>query len=125
MEPLLIVVAFVLGLGARLVGLPPLVGFLAAGFALKAIGFEASDDLQRIGDLGVTVLLFSIGLKLRVSSLLRPEIWAGAPLHMLATVLLLAPLFAVLRFDLRPSLSNSTSRSCLGESTLHSPPASS
>ena len=48
MEPLLIVVAFVLGLGARLVGLPPLVGFLAAGFALKAIGFEASDDLQRI-----------------------------------------------------------------------------
>jgi predicted Kef-type K+ transport protein len=99
-EPLLIVVAFVLGLGARLVGLPPLVGFLAAGFALKAIGFEASDDLQRIGDLGVTVLLFSIGLKLSVSSLLRPEIWAGASLHMLATVLLLAPLFAILGFGL-------------------------
>jgi predicted Kef-type K+ transport protein len=99
-EPLLIVVAFVLGMAARWVGLPPLVGFLAAGFALKASGFEASDDLQRIGDLGVTVLLFSIGLKLRVGSLLRREVWAGATLHMLATVLALAPLFAVFAFGL-------------------------
>ena len=33
--------AFVLGLGARALGMPPLVGFLAAGFALDAAGLAA------------------------------------------------------------------------------------
>ena len=33
MDPLILVVAFALGLAARSAGLPPLVGFLAAGFA--------------------------------------------------------------------------------------------
>jgi predicted Kef-type K+ transport protein len=99
-EPLLIVIAFALGMAARLIGLPPLVGFLVAGFALKAAGFEASDDLNRIGDLGVTVLLFSIGLKLRVGSLLRPEIWAGASLQMLIVTLGFGALFWMLGFGL-------------------------
>lgn len=30
--------AFVLGFGSRLIGLPPLVGFLVAGFALNYLG---------------------------------------------------------------------------------------
>jgi predicted Kef-type K+ transport protein len=41
-----------------------------------------------IGNLGVTLLLFTIGLKLDVRSLLRPVIWAGTTLHMLIVVAL-------------------------------------
>ena len=82
MEPAFLAVAFVLGLAARQVALPPLVGFLAAGFALKGFGFESGPLLHGLADLGVILLLFSIGLKLKVETLLRPEIWAGASLHM-------------------------------------------
>ncbi|MDX2481773.1 MAG: cation:proton antiporter [Desulfuromusa sp.] len=86
MDPVFISVAFVLGFLARQVGLPPLVGFLAAGFALNGLGFEAGETLQTFADLGVTLLLFSIGLKLNLKSLARPEVWAGASLHMAITV---------------------------------------
>lgn len=86
MDPLLISVAFVLGFLVRQVGLPPLVGFLAAGFVLNFLGFEGGETLETIADLGVTLLLFSIGLKLDLKSLAKPEVWAGASLHMAATV---------------------------------------
>jgi hypothetical protein len=31
-----------------------------------------------IANAGVTLLLFTIGLKLKIKSLIRPEVWAGA-----------------------------------------------
>jgi predicted Kef-type K+ transport protein len=86
MDPLLISVAFILGFLVRQVGLPPLVGFLAAGFVLNALDFEGGETLQLVADLGVTLLLFSIGLKLDLKSLVRPEVWGGASLHMAITV---------------------------------------
>ncbi len=86
MDPLLISVAFILGYLVRQVGLPPLVGFLAAGFVLNSLGFEGGETLQTFSDLGVTLLLFSIGLKLDLKSLAKPEVWAGASLHMAITV---------------------------------------
>lgn len=88
MDPIWIAVAFVLGLSARFVGLPPLVGFLIAGFVLNYIGFDGGDTLQQIADLGVTLLLFSIGLKLKLKTLLQPEIWAGTAIHTSVIVLL-------------------------------------
>ena len=48
--------AFVLGFGARSVGLPPLVGFLATGFFLNALGMASGDVLQKLADLGITLL---------------------------------------------------------------------
>ena len=86
MDPLLITVAFLLGFLVRQIGLPPLVGFLAAGFVLNGLGFEGGETLQTFADLGVTLLLFSIGLKLDLKSLTKPEVWAGASLHMATTV---------------------------------------
>ena len=88
MDPLWIVIAFALGFVVKQVGLPPLVGFLAAGFVLNAFGVEGGETLDQIADFGVLLLLFSIGLKLRIKSLFRPEIWAGATLHMLFTVVI-------------------------------------
>ena len=88
MDPLWISVAFVCGFAVRQIGLPPLVGLLMAGFALKALGAEGGEFLKQIADLGVTLLLFSIGLKFKVKSLLQPEIWAGTTLHMALTIVL-------------------------------------
>ena len=78
--------ALVSGLLAVRFGLPPLVGYLIAGFVLNALGFDDHVKLAAIGELGVTLLLFTIGLKLDVRSLLRPVIWAGTTLHMLAVI---------------------------------------
>jgi len=86
MDPLLISVAFILGFLVRQVGLPPLVGFLAAGFVLNFLGFEGGETLETFADLGVTLLLFSIGLKLDLKSLAKPEVWAGASIHMATTI---------------------------------------
>ena len=88
MDPFWIAIAFVLGFAVKQVGLPPLVGFLAAGFVLNAFGIEGGETLDQIADFGVLLLLFSIGLKLRIKSLFRPEIWAVASLHMLFTVVI-------------------------------------
>ncbi len=88
MDPIILSVTFVLGLLANRMKLPALVGFLVAGFILNAIGFTASEDIKNIGDLGVTLLLFTIGLKLKTKQLLRPEIWAAGSIHMALTVLL-------------------------------------
>jgi glutathione-regulated potassium-efflux system ancillary protein KefC len=78
--------ALVAGLLAVRFGLPPLVGYLIAGFVLNAMGIDEYVKLSAIGELGVTLLLFTIGLKLDVRALLRPVIWAGTTLHMLITV---------------------------------------
>jgi predicted Kef-type K+ transport protein len=73
--------AFVLGLLSRLIGLPPLVGFLAAGFFLSWQGFTGGEMLLKLSDLGITLLLFTVGLKLNLRSLARPQIWAVTGIH--------------------------------------------
>ena len=86
MDPLILILAFGCGYLASRVNLPPLVGYLVAGFILSTQGYESGPIIQQIADIGVTILLFSIGLKLKLKSLLKPEVWAGASLHMLITV---------------------------------------
>lgn len=73
--------AFALGFGSRLIGLPPLVGFLATGFVLNAVGMASGEVLQKLADLGITLLLFTVGLKLNLKMLLRPQVWAVTSLH--------------------------------------------
>ena len=98
MDPLWILVAFILGFAANRVGLPPLVGYLIAGFVLQAFGVEGGDVLEEIANLGVTLLLFSIGLKLRLKNLAKPEVWAGASVHMIVTVFVFGVGIFVLSF---------------------------
>jgi predicted Kef-type K+ transport protein len=87
MDPLWISAAFLFGLMVRQMGLPPMVGFLVAGFALNALGIEGGPMLETVADMGVTLLLFTIGLKLRIKGLLSPEVWAGTTLQMGITIL--------------------------------------
>jgi predicted Kef-type K+ transport protein len=88
MEALWIVSAFALGLSFQKVGLPPLVGFLAAGFGLNALGFESNEVLSRAAHLGVLLLLFTVGLKVRIKNFVRPEVWAGGLAHLAITAVL-------------------------------------
>ena len=89
MDPLWIIAAFVFGAIVARLGLPPLVGYLVAGFVLNSFGVEGGQTLEEIANAGVTLLLFTIGLKLKIKSLVRPEVWAGATIHMLLTVAVL------------------------------------
>jgi predicted Kef-type K+ transport protein len=73
---------FLGGTLAVLVRMPPLVGFLVTGFALNAAGVEELAQLEELADLGVTLLLSSIGLKLDVRFLLRREVWGTAVAHL-------------------------------------------
>ena len=74
--------AFVLGLGARALGMPPLVGFLAAGFALHAAGLPAPDGLEAIAHAGVLLMLFTVGMKVRLRNIVRAEVWGTALIHL-------------------------------------------
>lgn len=89
--------AFLGGVAAIAIRLPPLVGFLAAGFALNMLGYESTPLLDIIADVGVTLLLFTIGLKLNVRTLLKSEVWGSASLHMIGSSLLFLLLLAMLK----------------------------
>ena len=96
MDPLWVVAAFIFGVTASRIGLPPLVGYLVAGFALNGLGVEGGEMLPKIADIGVTLLLFTIGLKLKLKGLARPEVWGGTLLHMLITIMIFGIGFRVL-----------------------------
>ncbi|MFV2004905.1 MAG: cation:proton antiporter, partial [Gammaproteobacteria bacterium] len=81
-----ILIALVFGLLVTFISLPPMVGYLAAGFILSAVGMQSGDALKAVADIGVTLLLFSIGLKLNLKDLFRSEIWAVSMIHLLVTV---------------------------------------
>ena len=87
-----IAIAFAAGVIAKQQGLPPLVGYLVAGFVLHGLGAEEGPVIAALSELGVTLLLFTIGLKLKIKSLAAPQVWGVASLHMLAVVVLFVPL---------------------------------
>ncbi|NVN51956.1 cation:proton antiporter family protein [Mycolicibacterium hippocampi] len=83
-----LVITFGLGGLALALRLPPLVGFLAAGFVINALDVGEFPELDVLADLGVTLLLFAIGLKLDVRILLRREVWLTTSVHMVVSVVL-------------------------------------
>ena len=77
--------AFFFGILISRIGLPPMVGFLIAGFAYHLAGFETPPGLQIIADLGVTLLLFSSGRKRDLKGLAKSEIWGTSLAHVLGS----------------------------------------
>jgi predicted Kef-type K+ transport protein len=96
-EAIWISFAFGLGLLVKTVGLPPLVGYLAAGFVLSGIStateitIEATDVLAHIAHLGVLLLLFTVGLKLKLRSIISREVIGGSLLHFGITCAVFTP----------------------------------
>lgn len=85
-EPLLLALAFLAGLIFRRLDMPPLLGFLLAGFLAGALELGDRELINQFADIGVVLLLFTIGLKLKIRELLAPQIWAAASLHALLVV---------------------------------------
>ncbi|MFW5927313.1 MAG: cation:proton antiporter [Wenzhouxiangella sp.] len=90
--------AFFFGLLVRQAGLPPLVGFLVAGFGLNWIGQRfvllpefTGDVLHYVAHVGVLLLLFSVGLKLKVRQLVQPAVIGGGLIHFFISIAIFAP----------------------------------
>ena len=93
--------AFICGFIVFQCRLPPLIGFLAAGFILHALGYRATELLHNSASLGVTLLLFSIGLKLQVKTLTKFYVWAPSSLHLVLSSCIFSALVMLLaRFSL-------------------------
>lgn len=90
-------IAFLAGYLAKKVNLPPLIGFLATGFILNMMGMsEGNIAIHVLAELGVMLLLFNIGLKINLKSLLHKEIWAGAGIHSIVSTLVFASLISII-----------------------------
>lgn len=87
--------AFLCGLAAKSTSLPPSIGYLAAGFALNIMGYQADESLSLLSDLGITLMLFTIGLKLDVKNLFKTEVWFGSTLHTLVWIIITITAFKV------------------------------
>lgn len=83
MELIWISAAYFTGLIASRLTFPPLVGYLVAGYVLHALEVVALPDLSHLADVGIELLLFSVGLKLKPSSLIRREVLSVGGLHLL------------------------------------------
>lgn len=82
--------AFLFGFGFKRLNLPPMLGFLISGFLMNFLGLTGGTlALDTIADLGIILLLFTIGLKLDLKGLTKPEIWGGATVHALLTIFLI------------------------------------
>lgn len=72
-----LLLAFGLGLAAKQFRLPPMLGYLFAGFLLHALGYQKNDAIDTLADTGITLMLFTIGLKVNLKELMRPAIDLG------------------------------------------------
>lgn len=75
--------AFLAGLGVTRIGMPPLVGYLLAGYGLHYAGLELVQPLPLLAELGIQLLLFSVGLKIQLRMLVRREVLGVGGLHLL------------------------------------------
>ncbi len=93
MELIWISTAFVSGLLATRLMLPPLVGYLVAGYFLHFLHVSPLQNLSHLADIGIELLLFSVGLKLKPSSLIRREVLSVGGSHVLVMALASALFF--------------------------------
>lgn len=87
-----LLLAFGLGLAAKQFRLPPMLGYLFAGFLLHALGYQKNDAIDTLADTGITLMLFTIGLKVNLKELMRPAIWGTTSVNMLGWFVVVVPL---------------------------------
>ena len=96
-ETLALSLALIFGLAVRWVGLPPLVGFLVAGFILNVVSAswnggveEGNEALHYVAHWGVLLLLFTVGLKLKLGQITQSHVIKGGLLHFAVSVVIFA-----------------------------------
>ncbi len=95
-DPLVILLALCCGVAVRKMGYPPMLGYLVAGFALHGLPIETGEMLSQVANAGVTLLLFTIGLKLNIRELAAPQVWGVAGVHMALTIPIMAAILYAL-----------------------------
>ncbi|MGS2723045.1 cation:proton antiporter domain-containing protein [Porticoccus sp. GXU_MW_L64] len=103
-DPIIIILALAAGLLIRQLGFPPMLGYLVAGFAISQTSLNPGPLIDQIASAGVTLLLFTIGLKLNLRDLAAVQVWGVAA----GVMVLVIPLFALglmLLLALVPALS--------------------
>jgi predicted Kef-type K+ transport protein len=101
-EVLVIGAAFVFGLAVKPLGLPPLVGFLAAGFVINGIGprvglpTTTGPILDYLAHLGVLLLLFTVGLKLKLKQIAEPHVVGTTLVHFALSIAIFTPITRLL-----------------------------
>lgn len=96
-----LVLAYFLGMGVKQLKLPPLIGYLIAGVVLSLFG--VSDDthfLHEVGHYGVILLLFTVGLHLRIKNIIRPEVFGAGSIHLIITTGIFVLISMAFGFDL-------------------------
>lgn len=93
MELIWISTAYLTGLVASRLSFPPLVGYLLAGYALHSLQITPLPNLGHLADMGIELLLFSVGLKLKPRSLIRREVLSVGGLHLLLMAVISALVF--------------------------------
>lgn len=96
MELIWVSSAFLSGLIAARLTLPPLVGYLIAGYVLHSLNIAPLQSLNHLADIGIQLLLFSVGLKLKPKSLIRREVLSVGGLHLMLMALISAICFLFL-----------------------------
>ncbi|ULR39806.1 MULTISPECIES: cation:proton antiporter family protein [Thermus] len=76
-------------------GLPVFLGYLGVGMALRLLGFSGDPLLDFFKDLGVYLLLFTVGLGVRLDRLVRREIWATGVFQLLLLPVFMAALYVL------------------------------
>jgi CPA2 family monovalent cation:H+ antiporter-2 len=85
--------ALVFGALAHRLGMAAIIGYIAAGLVVGPFtpGFVANrDEVQEFADIGVALLMFSIGLRFRLAELFEVgrTVLIGAPVQVLVTIAL-------------------------------------
>lgn len=97
MEAVWIGCAFFMGMVVKKMGLPSLIGYLIAGFMIPLVssplGLPDShgETLNHIAHAGVLLLLFTVGLKLKVGHVVKKEVFGTGTLHMILSMAIFTP----------------------------------
>lgn len=93
-EPLIFLgAAYFVGLIANTLYFPPLVGYLIAGYGLNYLDIKTLPNLAEMADIGIELLLFTVGLKIKLNSLLKKEVLSVGGLHLIIVTLVSGLLF--------------------------------
>lgn len=106
-EAVLLSLAFVLGMMARGTGLPPLIGYLVAGFVAFKFSAEigvsstVTNNIEHLAHIGILLLLFTVGLKIDLKKLVKMEVIGTSVLHVVISIIMFVPIaHFVMGFDL-------------------------
>ena len=79
----------------RLIFIPTIVGFIASGYLFSLYDGSGKSLLDIPSEIGVELLLFSIGLKIKPSSLLNPSLFFVFLMHSSAIFFIFLILFVI------------------------------